>query len=278
MSELIIPKQHLALTGSNILMEICSDLFEKFGVAYFNYSRFNNDFSHTSLTSDADWAHFFYTEDYKNKFLYDNKLLEITHDCTFLLWVSFPENKLIQNLRQHYGYDHGIVLIENHDDYIDYYSFAGYKDNPQIMNFFINNLDILMKFCLYFKEKAHDIVDTANDDKIILPESIMGTNLKSGSKGISYTEDKINAYKEAIKINRYYVSSIPDKNSYLTSREFECTSRYALGYSSKEIGLILGLSSRTVETHVKAAKLKLGCHGRKQLRPHFKNMLENLCD
>jgi DNA-binding CsgD family transcriptional regulator len=55
----------------------------------------------------------------------------------------------------------------------------------------------------------------------------------------------------------------------VSSREFDCLELLAQGKSAKEIGLILNISSRTVETHIDNLKDKLGFLSKKQLLDYF---------
>lgn len=271
MGSLVINKNHVAVSASNTITQICNDMFKRFGVAYFNYSRFYNNATHTSLTSDGDWAEYFYTVDYKNKFLYDQSLFEMASDFKYFLWASFPENKLIQNLRENYGYDHGIVIVESSDEHNDYYSFAGKRDNPAIMNFFINNIDLLNQFIHFFKESGKGIIDKANQDLISLPGNEPAQQEDSSdivAMPYDYTKHVTQRYAKELVINRYYFIQ-NGMESYLTRAEYLCAKYYALGYSAKEIAAMNDRSAKTVESQVNQVKLKLGAHSRSTIREKF---------
>src|SRR3546814_11241249 len=53
----------------------------------------------------------------------------------------------------------------------------------------------------------------------------------------------------------------------LTQREVSCLQWAAIGKTSWEMGLILGLTERTINFHIHNACRKLGVHGRKQAIP-----------
>jgi len=46
----------------------------------------------------------------------------------------------------------------------------------------------------------------------------------------------------------------------LTNKELECFTHISLGSTAKQVGKLLSISSRTVETHFKSIKEKLGRH------------------
>lgn len=51
----------------------------------------------------------------------------------------------------------------------------------------------------------------------------------------------------------------------ISPREIECIEWYLKGKNSGEIAIILGISRRTVESHIKNVKTKLGCQNLFQL-------------
>lgn len=62
----------------------------------------------------------------------------------------------------------------------------------------------------------------------------------------------------------------------LTKRETDCIYYLIRGMSAKQIGRELGLSNRTVETHLNNVKIKLNCHTRFELINKFiKDLLPN---
>ena len=55
----------------------------------------------------------------------------------------------------------------------------------------------------------------------------------------------------------------------LTDREIECCSLFISGFSAKQIGIMLSISHRTVETHLEKGRLSLGCTNRIQMIEKF---------
>lgn len=64
--------------------------------------------------------------------------------------------------------------------------------------------------------------------------------------------------KNPFSIRKYYFSS--NHEMYLTAREVSCLAQVALGLTVKEIAQTLGISYRTVESHMNNIKNKLGCN------------------
>ncbi len=279
MSAYIINKDHVALSASQDINEICKPLFENLGANYFNYSRVFKDFSHTSLTSNPEWADFYYKQDYKNKFLYSEDIINHVADFRFLVWNDFRDNKLVKNLNDYFNCEHGIVFIEKGDDYTDFYSFGAPSTQKAFLSF-LNNLDLLQNFIFYFKERAFNLIKKANANQIHLPSedtktiTIDHTFLTDNQININYTNKFINKkiFLENIKVNKYYIGSLKG-DKYLTKREMECFLLYSKGYTQKIIANILNISQRTVEQYIKSASVKCNIKYKSEFVEKFLNFV-----
>lgn len=253
----VIDRNHVALSASRDVREICGPLFDNLGFNYFNYSRLFDDFSHTSLTSNPNWADFFYQHDYKNKFLYSENIVNMVGDYRFLLWSDFKQNSLIKNLNDYFDTDHGIIILEKGVGYTDFYSFA-FPSSCNNSTYFLNNFHLLENFIHYFRERACKLINTANSNRIYISEPKNKETMNFGflnkirKKNLSIN---INPEKflENNNVSRYYTKEF---DFYLTKREIQCLKLYACGYSTKQIGQILKISHRTVETHLISIKQK----------------------
>ena len=65
------------------------------------------------------------------------------------------------------------------------------------------------------------------------------------------------------------VSSLKKTYNALTSREVECCSLFVSGFSAKQIGLMLRISHRTVETYLEKVRFTLHCTSRIQMIEKF---------
>jgi len=54
-------------------------------------------------------------------------------------------------------------------------------------------------------------------------------------------------------------------NLYLTQRECECINYLTIGKTAEEVSMILGISKRTVESHIDNIKIKLSCNNQFRL-------------
>ncbi|HEL8635631.1 TPA: helix-turn-helix transcriptional regulator, partial [Legionella pneumophila] len=103
------------------------------------------------------------------------------------------------------------------------------------------------QYSLYFKDQFNSIISQFEKNKIILPYN--ATCCQSN------------------KINKEI------KRSLLSPRQKDCAKLLLQGMSYKEIGKILQLSARTVETHVNQLKTKLGCDNKAELILQLNGMI-----
>ncbi len=264
----VIDKNHVALSASQDVRQICSSLFEDLGFNYFNYSRLFDDFSHTSLTSNPEWADFFYKYDYKNKFLYSEDIVRKLGSYKFLLWSDFKDNLLVKNLSDYFQTDHGITIIEKGNNYTDFYSFA----SPTLSTnttFFLNNFNLLENFVYYFREKAAKLIANANSNKIYLPD-IEGVGediacqsfpiIKGKENMVGFSRERnVDNFILKNEVKKYYTREI---DFYLTKREVQSLFFYVQGYSQKPIAKFLDLSPRTVESYLDFVRKKTNINDR----------------
>ncbi|PCI75780.1 hypothetical protein COB21_05230 [Candidatus Aerophobetes bacterium] len=65
------------------------------------------------------------------------------------------------------------------------------------------------------------------------------------------------------------ITSLQNYYNTLTAREFECCSLFISGFSAKQIGLMLSISHRTVETYLEKVRFTLSCTSRIQMIEKF---------
>lgn len=260
----IIDENHVALTSSNYVKEICSPL-NIIGVKFFCYIRVYNDLSHSSLYNNGAWAEFYYFKDYKNIFLINYEMMESIAGYQYILFNSYPENIGLKNLRDYCGLGQGIILINQEKNYRDFYVFAGAEGDHKILDYFVNNIPALKKFIYYFKEKGADIIAETNKNLIYLPDIDVENNIELKNK------KNLELFLRKINTNRFIIS----QDIYLTKKQMECSFYSIQGKTNKEIGVYLNISFRTVEDYLKQARKKLKCSSKQELnellRPYAVN-------
>ena len=73
-------------------------------------------------------------------------------------------------------------------------------------------------------------------------------------------------YDETLQINSHHYTLNDHENKYeLTNREYECVFLLIRGKSAKEIGTLLSLSKRTIESYIEHIKNKMDCKNKAEI-------------
>ena len=154
-----------------------------------------------------------------------------------------------------------LLIYEKLKDHGYMWFFATTRSNYQIIDFYINNLNIFKHFILYFKERASDLLDVKDRSKFIIP------NIKSFDYAVHapyIQQEQVTRFFEQTKITKYFGRE-KLKNVYLSNREFELLKNIASGKTAKESARIFRIAPRTVEKHIEKIKIKTDIHTKSQL-------------
>jgi DNA-binding CsgD family transcriptional regulator len=250
--ESVLTKNHITLTSCAEVLRICAPFFKDTGISYYNYVRLDDKNQRICLSNNKPWMEYvFSTLD----------IHKITFESTpehgqqrYVVWdniESIGEDKLMVAACETYNIAHGFTIISNFNDYVEYHYFGTSKGNKSINNFYITNLDQLNSFILYFKERAHSLINAAEKQYILI------NNPKFWVKDGNSDRDSL-LIKSSLTLNRYYLSGIY-KSIYLTKREAECLTCMCDGFTAKKTAQSLALSPKTIQKHIESVKIKLGC-------------------
>lgn len=232
------------------LLQICKPLFEKLNMRFFSHIRNFRNGSFTSLMTDVDVTEF-YINQYKINF---------SSGKGFSLPAGYYVAEHIANkssaegrsaICQQFNLANFFYIVESRAEYDDMFAFATAPDNTTIINSYLNEIAIFNHFLLYYKDQAKYLLQQA--DRIIY------------SADYFFEESSLvnrNNYSDEI-CKEMPLKKIPVHGNLgeviISRRELECWKYIIQNYSFKEIGRLLGLSNRTVETYVNNLKSKLGC-------------------
>ena len=248
----LILNNHISLTSSNEINEICSPL-RNIGVTYFNYLKIYQDGSRDLLTNDAPWIEHFY----KNALYQSPATIDIERLLPkgYFLWSELETNDSTYSQgRESFNIDNGISFVIKRNDAALLYIFASTRDNYKINNFYIRNVDLFKRFILYFNCKASKLIEKASKNRIYLPEKqiILPNRLKK----IKISTSKRKEFYQKTYIDKFYLLNQSD-NVYLTRKQAECAAYLAAGATAKQCAKALGISFRTVESYINNIKEKI---------------------
>lgn len=224
---------------------------KKLGLSYFTFDRTYKDGSHIRLTNAGQWI-----ETYYRKKLYDVAVFERNPKLFtdgYVFWSELKREPVYAEASQH-NIDHGLTITQPHDLYCDFFHFGTTRDYLISSEFLISQIDTLYNFINFFKQQAQQLIQEAENSRFILPiKSLNHFNLQDISQhNLSTTQFNSQEF------SRLYLGEEFD-NMYLTPREMEILALLKRAHRPIEIAKQLGLSIRTLETHIKNLKIKFKC-------------------
>ncbi len=241
-----ISNNHISILSESAIQEICKPLFEFTEVTYFIYIRFYLDGTCISLPSNSRWHQHFW----KNNFQSNTELRLITG---VNLWDSEKTfSPLCNDAREFFNIDNRLDIVTYCHDYYEVFGFAGNTGNKKIINYYVNKIDELKKFTFYFKEKAHSLIrECEKTENKLLFNKIKKNNEMHAS--------------ESNKMEKLNISQFKFPDFSISRREAETLVLTLRGRSATEIGSILNISPKTVESYIESIKCKFCCISRKEL-------------
>lgn len=237
---------------------ICLPLENYFNFGLIHYRRFYSVGGMISLYNHEKWMEFSFKEKQLYSTVLHEKLKNLQDKNTLIyLWPLEPLNDVIYQGLYNHDLWNGITLYKKRADYIESYAFATSKENTNITNIYISEIDVLEHFISYFRSKISCILTNSVEKEIILPFS-HDFSLESERDIIK------KQFLQNTPINNFYLR-VKGMDISITKREKECLSFLSLGKKPKEIARLLGLSSRTVESYIEHVKIKTNSHSTSQL-------------
>lgn len=242
--------QHYFLTSSAEVDAIIQPLKDHLGITSFVYQKNFLDGSEIRLSNQPQWVKYYY-----EKQLYKYSIFEHApnqYQKSRLLWASLPQHQTVLSKAKKFNIDHGITFVEPQADGCEFFFIGTTPQNPEVMSHYLNQLDVLEKFLIYFKEKTAPLIDKAKQNKILLIDKI---------------NNNAPVFDETPKFDRdAFLSRLNLKeNPNFSAREWDCVKLLIQGYTFKMIARTLNISARTVETHVEHIKQKSNCHTKSEL-------------
>lgn len=241
-------EEHSFYKYANEVAEICKPLFDQTPINYFCQARIyvNNDYG--GLLSDKTWAYFYLKNDFQ---LLSVEPQLASQGCSPIFWNlnNFkPTCKKTQKLVDAcvlFQHACGVMFIIEYEEYKEVFLFSTAHDVNNTDPYLAQNINLLMKFILYFKENINNnkklamALSKRYHNEILIPEALSVQN------------------KEIVdfKIKKYYLGEFFPHIAF-SKREAECLKYLHRGKSAKEIGRLLKLSHRTIETHINNIKEK----------------------
>lgn len=247
-----------------LVEKLCEPLFNSFGITHFGCIRILENGQMLRITNNKKWTKDFFQHEFYNDIdLYGMKDASL-NDPFYVLLNGAPNSQHLSMLCSEFNIWNFMLIYERFETYRDLWFFGTERSNYQIINFYVNNLNVLQHFILHFKHKAAHLFDITDSSKLISTKiRPLSTEYKE-KKDIHDFLDKISYNKHALGGNFC--------GKYLSKREAECLFYFSQGRSMKEIANHIGLTPKTIETYVNNIKNKIGCHTKGELISMFSKL------
>lgn len=225
------------------VLDILRPLFSSFKINFFAHERIFNDASKAFIISNVDVAKFWFQENYPI-----DVVLEPGCYLGEKLDNVFPIEQQ-EALSKRFNIAHTLFIVSKYPNYTDAFMLATSTENYHIIHSYLTYIDKIKNFISYYLLSSRKLFQQAEKNKINminipaveLPLNFIPANPLSDTAGGAYfINDKIG-----------FIS--------LTKRELACIAWLIKGKSASEIGLLLNISKRTVETYTEKIKMKLQC-------------------
>lgn len=260
MTSIIIPKNHISFTSCKDIKEICEPMFHYFNITYFAHTIYYFKTNQiTNLITDGDVAKEWIIKQFSMPASNQTtKVLKTGFYLAEFMGNLYPE-QYRNNMREKFNIDYILLFIESYDDHYEFFTFGTMPENYQIINQYFNNIDILINFISYYKDKAKKLINKANNS---LVELIPRANIRAREQDHDIKYEIPPVLKNFIRINEL---KIDNQKICITKRESDCLFHLSTGKSIKACANIMNLSSRTVESYLDTLKSKCGVNNKQDL-------------
>jgi len=250
-------KEAYFVTSSKQVKEICKPLFDSFNTTYFNFVRRYENGSEICLTTDAGWTTYFY-ENKLYKFVIADQFARkkfIINKLKIIPWTQFSNSPVRIAQSEKFGIGIGMTLIFTKTGFTDFFHFGTGNENQHMSNLYVIYADCLIQFAYYFYDSA---------SKIILEGSKLDKRLIISDRALQKDDEfpiienlHIKNFMNVTQPKKFLINTADEQIS-LTKKEIQCIVCLTQGKTAGETGEIMHMSKRTVETHLKNSRLKLG--------------------
>ncbi len=247
---------------------ICYPLFKKTPVSFFVYERFYDNGKALFLSSTPNvlinWAVDELHPTRAELDLYSSfglKIAYFSHHMPLPLGseVAAEKYEKVVSVAADCRLFHILFFIIRELDYYKVCGFGSDKSSEPILNFYFNSAVFLERFIQHFENVGREYIENGNYNGLIMLPTYTSPLLITEGYG------NYKAYENPDKLVLTEKHEDFGSKITLTSREKECMSMVAQGYTMKGVAIKLEISHRTVEQHLRNIKDKLGMNTKSQL-------------
>lgn len=248
-------EQHPTLLNHAEINDICKPL-QKFNISYFCHVKIHNKIGFSAIANNPKFHIHYLSNEHYNADIHMAKEGLINN---YFLWDLAPQTGKSQETNEEaaaFGVKHVFTIVnrDRHSD--DYYHFATHLSDPSINQTYMNNIDLLNLFTLYFNKTIKSSSSLSNAYNIQF-----NLNHQSG-----HFDLQNHAAQDAREL---FSTSLRSNPHNLTSQQTKILAWLHQGKTVHDIAKIMNLAEVTVNKHIANIKTKIGCFTQFQLGEFF---------
>lgn len=238
---ILISNDHPTLLLKSKIQEVSSRFFNENGFSYFQYLRCYADGSIGLLTNNTGAMEYFSQVDNSPVVFSSFEDEQKNKPNYWFLWDEALPEEPVELVRKKFKIHNGLTWVRRSKNYYDMIAVGLPTEQSNAGTFYFNKLKVIEDFIFSFEKDNKDLIATMTRSPIALPPA---------HRDLNY--DKL-----CLKNGRIVIPG-RGQETYLTSQEITCLRLYFRGMSCKEIGILLDISMRTVETYLFRIKQRTG--------------------
>jgi DNA-binding CsgD family transcriptional regulator len=236
-----ISRDHPTLQMKGKIQAIVAPFLKQHGFNYFQYLRCFNDGSCSTLTNHTGL--FEVLPDYSDKPVIFSSFTQ-EHEKLHSYWFLWDEELPafpVQLAKDKFNLHNGITLVRRSKNYYDMIAVALPAARSNIASFYLTKQKAIESFIQTFDQNHQDLLQFIGKNPLVLPPD----------------NRDVNYQKICLPNGRIQVTGNHGL-SYITAQELACVRLLLQGATSKQIGKMLNISHRTVETYLLRVKQRTG--------------------
>lgn len=227
-------KNHVLFQYASSVIQTCSYL-SQLNIDGFIFMRRFPDGTFIDLSNQLKWSEDFLTRFLQGEFDQKNVDNHMLIQPGVSLWSHNPDNSIWKEGRIDWGFHSGISIAKEGPNWTDIFCFYSRKMPAEMDVEFLKNFHLLEKFALLFVDRFQKVICLGEEHRLITP-----------SLYLSHSSHQ-----------KKLLPELTSQIEQLSARERECIFYVAKGNTAAEVGKIMHLSQRTVETYLQTAKDKM---------------------
>jgi len=264
--------KHFSFTSVGDVQKICTSLRERFSCNFFIYQRNFIEESNLKIKSTA----FLCNDDKALKFILDlrkkkreSAKYDYESDNRQYVLLETTQPKFAKTLQEKFNFNNVLCRDERiKKDEWEHFIIGTSLSDRGIINYYMNNIDFLDNFVLFFRDVASDLIGESCRNLFTLERQFEKCNF-------SNMKCKDNA--SIILPKHICLQNFNGESIIINYSEIRCLILFCKGRTFKEIARTLKISPRTVESHIQNVKSRLNCISKSALFDILeKNHINNL--